>query len=50
MDYVIYFKDLFESIPNYRKRVILVFLKKNDDLIRESAFLKSDNNHLSLEF
>ena len=30
MDNVIYFKDLFESIADYKKLVILIFLIKND--------------------
>ena len=46
-----YFRDLFESITDYRKIVLLTFLNKNDnDFIRECGFLKGDNNYLSLEF
>ena len=30
MDIVNYFTDLFESIPNYKKTVLLMFLIKND--------------------
>ena len=30
MDHKYYFKDLFESIPNYRKIVSLTFLIEND--------------------
>ena len=46
-----YFKDLFESIPDYRKIVFLLFLIKNDkDLLREVCFSERDINHLNLEF
>ena len=46
-----YFKDLFESIPDYRKIVFLLFLIKNDkDLLREVGFSDRDINHLNLEF
>ena len=51
MDHVNYFKYLFESIPDYRKIVLLMFLIKNDvDLLTECGFLKIDNNRLCLEF
>ena len=46
-----YFKDLFESIPEYRKIVLLLFLIKNDkDLLREVGFSERDINRLTLEF
>ena len=46
-----YFKDLFESIPDYRKIVFLLFLIKNDkDLLREVGFSERDINRLNLEF
>ena len=46
-----YFKDLFESIPDYRKIVLLLFLIKNDkDLLREVGFSECDINCLNLEF
>ena len=46
-----YFKDLFESIPDYRKIVLLMFLIKDDkNLLKEIGFSKSDINLLSLEF
>ena len=35
MDHLNFFKDLFESIPDYRKIVSLLFLAKKDD---ESLF------------
>ena len=51
MNHVNYFKDLFESIPDYRKIVLLMFLIQNDaDLLKECGFLKSDNNRLNEEF
>ena len=50
MDNINYFKDLFESIPDYRKIVLLMFLIKNDnDLLKECGFLKSDIIDLCLE-
>ena len=30
MDQINYFSDLFESIPDYKKIVLLLFLIKND--------------------
>ena len=45
MDHVNYFKDLFDSIPDYRKIVLLIFLIQNDDdLSKECGFFKSDSN------
>ena len=39
MDNKIYFEDLFESIPDYRKIVLLMFLVKNDvSLLYECGF------------
>ena len=41
MDNVNYFKDLFESIPDYRKIILLIFLIQNDkNLIKEKGFSK----------
>ena len=35
MDHVNFFKDLFESISDYRKIVLLIFLNQNyDDLLK----------------
>ena len=46
-----YFEDIFDSITDYRKIVILMFLIQNDkNLLKEVGFSKNDNNHLSLEF
>ena len=39
MDHVKYFKDLFESIPDYRKIALFKNFNKNDD-----AFLKECGN------
>ena len=51
MDNVNYFKDLFESIPDYRKIVLLIFLIQNDkNLIKEIGFNKKHINLLSIEF
>ena len=46
-----YFKDLFESIPDYKKIVLLIFLIQNDkNLLKEIGFSKQDINLLNLEF
>ena len=51
MNNVNYFKDLFESIPDYRKIVLLMFLIKDDkNLLKKVGFSKNDINQLSLEF
>ena len=43
MNYENFFKDMFESIPDYRKRVLLIFLFKNDnDFLKECGFLNKD--------
>ena len=43
-----YLKNLFESIPDYRKILFLLFLIKNDvDLLTECGYLKNDNNSLN---
>ena len=42
---------MFESIPEYRKIVFLIFLIKNDaDLISECGYLKNDNNSLNKQY
>ena len=34
---------MFESIPDYRKTVLLIFsIKKDEDLLKECGFLKND--------
>ena len=51
MNYENYFKDIFESNPDYRKIVFLMFSIKNDKaLITECGFLKDDIIRLNLEF
>ena len=41
MNNVNYFKDMFESIPDYRKIVLLIFLIQNDkNLLKEICFSK----------
>ena len=51
MNNVYYFKDLFESIPHYKKIVLLMFLIKNDvNFLYECGFLKGDINFLYREY
>ena len=51
MNYENYFEDMFESLTDYRKLVLLTFLIKNDeDFLKEIGFLKSDINRLNKEF
>ena len=51
MNNVNYFKDLFESIPDYKKIVLLLFLIKNNvDMLYECGFVRGDINFLSKEF
>ena len=51
MNNSIYFRDIFESIPEYRKIVLLMFLiEMNKDLLLEIGFSERDNNRLTLEF
>ena len=46
-----YFKDIFESIPDYRKIVLLIFFIQNDKrLLYEVGFSKTDIKNLNLEF
>ena len=49
MDNINYFKDLFESIPDYRKIVLLMFLIKDDKNLLKDGFSKNDINLLSSE-
>ena len=47
MNSVSYFEDLFESISDYRKIVLLIFLIKNDvNLLYECGLLKGDIHYL----
>ena len=51
MNYENYFKNLFESIPDYKKIVILIFLIEKDvNLLYECGFLKGDINFLYKEY
>ena len=51
MDNVNYFKDSFESIPDYKEIVLLKFLNKNDVIfLYECGFLKGDINFLYKDF
>ena len=51
MNNINYFKDIIESLPDYRKIVLLIFLFQNDkNLLKEIGFSKNDINRLSIEF
>ena len=51
MDNKNYFKDIFESIHDYKKIVLLIFLIQNDkNLLKEIGFSKNDIDLLNLEF
>ena len=51
MDNINYFKDIIESIPDYRKIVLLIFLIQNDkNFLKEIGFSKNDINRLSIQF
>ena len=46
-----FFEEIFESIHDYKKIVILIFLIQNDkNLLKETGFRKNDINRLSIEF
>ena len=46
-----YFTDIFKSINDYRKVVLLIFLIQNDkNLLNEIGFSQRDINRLSIEF
>ena len=50
MDNENYFKDIFESIHDYKKIVLLIFLIQNDkNLLKEIGFSKNDISLLNLE-
>ena len=47
MNNINYFKDFFESIPEYKKIALLMFVIKNDvNFLYECGFLKGDFNYL----
>ena len=51
MDNFIYFKHLIESIRDYKKIVLSLFIFQNDeDLLREIGFNERDINRLNLQF
>ena len=51
MNIVNYFRGLFESIPDYKKIVLLMFLIKNDvNFLYECGFVRGDINFLYREF
>ena len=51
MNYENYFRDIFESIHDYKKKVLLIFLIQNDkNLLKEIGFSKNDINRLPIEF
>ena len=51
MNNINYFTDFFESIPDYKKIVLLMFLIKNDvSFLYECRFLKSVINFIYKEF
>ena len=51
MDNKNYFKDLIESILDYKKIVLLLFIYQNDKkFLREIGFSDCDINRLFLEF
>ena len=50
MNHVNFFKDLFESIPDYRKKLLMFLIKKNDDLLIECVYSKDHVDRLCLKF
>ena len=51
MNHENYFKDIFESIHDYKKIVLLIFLIQNDkNLLYEVSFSQRDISRLSMEF
>ena len=51
MNNVNYFTELFESIPDYKKVVLIMFLNKNHfNFLYECGFLKGDIHFLYKEF
>ena len=51
MNIINYFKDIFESIHDYKKIVLLIFLiQNNKDLLKEIGFIENDINLLNKEF
>ena len=51
MNYEHYFKDMFIPIPDYRKRVLKLFIiKKDSKFLQECGFLTSGINSLNEDF
>ena len=51
MNYENYFKDMFESIPEYREIVSIKYIfRKDKNLLREVSFSELDINRFYLEF
>ena len=51
MNYEKYFEDLFESITDYRKIILLIlFIQIDKNLLKEIGFSKNDIILLNLEF
>ena len=51
MNNINYFKDIFESIHDYKKIVLLIFLiQNNKDLLKEIGFIENDITLLNKEF
>ena len=46
-----YFRDIFESMYDYKKIVLLIYLIQNDkNLLTEIGFGRNDINRLNLDF
>ena len=51
MNFENYFKDMFQSVRDFKKVVLLIFLIENDKkLLKEIGFCKNDIDQLPLEF
>ena len=51
MDNITYFEDMFESIHDYKKIVLLIFsIQIDKNLLKEIGFSKNDIILLNLEF
>ena len=51
MNFEIFLKDVFESIPEYRQIVLVIISIQNDkDLLQEVGFSERDINRSKLEF
>ena len=49
MNYENYLKDLFESLEDYRKIILVIFLIQNDkNLLKEIGFSKNDISRSNL--